>query len=122
MADFEKAKSKGSSRSRSSSPSSLDRPQMSRVFTDQHLHDQPAYHGRDTVVHNQKDGLGDEESDLTERVSREENRELGEKVLEETVEVRNGVQNVRDLQAPLEKKQSAKSAKAKDPNLVGTMT
>ncbi|KAL8722560.1 MAG: hypothetical protein Q9225_000955 [Loekoesia sp. 1 TL-2023] len=118
MADLEKAKSKGSSRSRSNSPSSLNRPRISRAFTDQHVDDQSTYHGRNSVVHDQKDGVGDEESDFTERVSREENEELGEKLPEETVEVRDGVPNVRDLEAPLEKKQSAKSAKATDPNLV----
>ncbi|KAL8826636.1 MAG: hypothetical protein Q9170_007324 [Blastenia crenularia] len=64
------------------------------------------------------EGASDEESDLSERVSRQENEELGDKFPEETVEVRNGVPNVRDLEAPLEKKHSAKSAKTKDPNLV----
>ncbi|KAL9025106.1 MAG: hypothetical protein Q9196_006016, partial [Gyalolechia fulgens] len=57
-------------------------------------------------------------SDVFKRASRDENEGLDEECLEETVEVRNGVANVRDLEAPLEKKLSVKSAKAKDRNLV----
>ena len=118
MADLEKSRTKGSNRSRPNTPSNPDRPQISRVFTGQHLDDHSTYHGRDSRIVNNDDSIGDEESDLSERVSREENEELGEKLPSETVEVRNGVANVRDLEAPLEKKQSSKSAKAKDPNLV----
>ncbi|KAI4119372.1 MAG: hypothetical protein LQ338_007285 [Usnochroma carphineum] len=118
MAGLERSKTASSSRSKPSKPSSPTRPEMSRVFTGQHLDDYSTYHGRESVFQQGDDSEGGEESDLSERVSREENEELGEKFPEETVEVRNGVPNVRDVEAPLEKKQSTKSSRAKDPNLV----
>ncbi|KAL8689865.1 MAG: hypothetical protein Q9224_004542 [Gallowayella concinna] len=99
-------------------PSSQNtRPQLSRVFSGQHLDDYSIYHGRASVqIDRGDDHLADEESDLAEEVAKEENKELAEKLSEGAVEVRNGVANVRDLEVPLEKKQSSKSAK--DPNLV----
>ncbi|KAI4191612.1 MAG: hypothetical protein LQ346_004712 [Caloplaca aetnensis] len=117
MADLEKVKTGTSSRSRPSRPSSLNRPRISRVFTGQHLDDYSIYHGRNSGAH-EESGEEDEESDLSERVSREENEALGEKLPEEIAEVRGGIPNVRDVEAPLERKQSTKSAKSKDPNLV----
>lgn len=108
MADLQKIETGKSSRSRPSRRSSPDRPWISKVFTGQHLDDYSTY----------QSGEEYEESDMSERVSREENQELGEKLPEETVEVRDGIRNVRDLEAPLEKKQSTRSIKTKDPNLV----
>ncbi|KAL9005767.1 MAG: hypothetical protein Q9188_001479 [Gyalolechia gomerana] len=118
MAELQKANSEGNPRSRPSSLSSPNRPQISRILTGQHLDDLSTYHGRESVFHSTGNGIGDEASDISERVSREENEGLGEKLPEEAVEVRNEVANVRDLEAPLEKKPSAKTAKAKDLNLV----
>ncbi|KAL8755340.1 MAG: hypothetical protein Q9184_004824 [Pyrenodesmia sp. 2 TL-2023] len=119
MADLEKVKTGTSSRSRASSPLSPNRPRISRVFSGQHLDDHSVYHGRISVAldHEASSEEG-EDSDLSERVSREENEELGEKVSEGTTEVRNGIPNVRDVEAPLERKQSTKSARTRDPNLV----
>ena len=88
------------------------------MFTGQHLDDHSLYHNRDSVLQQQQKGdLGDEQSDLSEEVPREERKELGDKTPEEEYEVRDGIANEKDLEAPLEKRQSTKSAK--DPNLVG---
>lgn len=119
MADFAKSKTRSRSRSIPSRPRSTSRPDLSRVFTGQHLDDHSTYHGRDSVSSNREEEHStDELSDLSEEVAKKEDSELGEKLPEETVEVRNDVANIRDLEAPLEKKQSAKSVR--DPNLVIT--
>ncbi|KAL8728861.1 MAG: hypothetical protein Q9166_005101 [cf. Caloplaca sp. 2 TL-2023] len=117
MAGIEKSKARSGSRSDPSQPFSTNQPESSRVSTGQHLDEQSTYHGRDSVLFNRdvEDGAG-EESDLSEEASRLGNDALEEKLPDETVEVRNCVTNVRDLEAPLEKKESAKSVK--DPNLV----
>ncbi|KAL8806184.1 MAG: hypothetical protein Q9200_005136 [Gallowayella weberi] len=100
---------------RLSSQNSL--PRLSRVFSSQHLDDFSTYHGRDSVLFDRGEvPLADEESDLSEEVVKQNNNELGEKLPEETIDVRNGVANVRDLEVPLEKKRSSKSVK--DPKLV----
>ncbi|KAL8806845.1 MAG: hypothetical protein Q9182_001105 [Xanthomendoza sp. 2 TL-2023] len=92
-------------------------PRLLRVFSGQHLDDYSTYHGRDSVQFDRgEDTLADEESDLSDEGAKENQNELGEKLPEETVEVRNGVANVWDLEAPLKKARSSKSVK--DPNLV----
>ncbi|KAL8683100.1 MAG: hypothetical protein Q9186_000914 [Xanthomendoza sp. 1 TL-2023] len=118
MRNSEKPTTERISRPEPVQPSSQNtRPQLSRVFSGQHLDDYSIYHGRASVqIDGGDDHLADEESDLAEEVAKEENKELAEKLSEGAVEVRNGVANVRDLEVPLEKKQSSKSAK--DPNLV----
>ncbi|KAL8714160.1 MAG: hypothetical protein Q9220_001889 [cf. Caloplaca sp. 1 TL-2023] len=113
MVDLFKTKT----RSRSPNP---DRPQISRAFTGQHLDDQSTYHNRESVVPGTEKETeiaddDDDESDFSEHVREEEEKELGEHIPEETVEIRDGVVNTRDLEAPLEKKPSKS---AKDPNLV----
>lgn len=100
-----------SSRTRSSSA-----PRLSRVFSAKHLDDGSTYHGGDHDTGHRGDDDDSEESDLSEKVTREgdeEDRRNGE---EEVDEVRDGVRNERDLEAPLEKKQTTRSVK--DPNLV----
>ncbi|KAL9596046.1 MAG: hypothetical protein Q9219_006062 [cf. Caloplaca sp. 3 TL-2023] len=117
MTSLKTTPSKGKPSLRPDNPPSIDKPQLTRVFSGQHLDDHSVYHGPGSV-HGSEDAAGDEESDLSDRDSREENEKTNPNEPEGAVDTRDRVLNARDLEAPLEKKQSAKSAKAKDPNLV----
>ncbi|KAL8996588.1 MAG: hypothetical protein Q9169_003927 [Polycauliona sp. 2 TL-2023] len=95
-------------------PSRTIPPTLSRVFSGQHLDDQSTYHARDSVS---DDGTDDstavEKSDLSERIAKE-NKEARDQPSEETADSQHG--SAKDLEAPLEKRQSSKSMK--DENLV----
>ena len=104
----------GSSRSRESFTS---RPQLQHVVSGRHLDDHTLYHSNDEVSGNGEAGQVEDESDYSEQFAKDENEKAEEDGTQETSEVRGGILTERDLEAPLEKKQSTKSAK--DRNLVG---
>ncbi|KAL8772971.1 MAG: hypothetical protein Q9209_001991 [Squamulea sp. 1 TL-2023] len=92
-------------------------PVLSRVFSGQHLDDQSTYHGRASVSGDREDcSTADGGSILSVESTKDESKEQRMKLSKETTGVRGSVANVRDLEAPLEKRQSSKSVK--DPNLV----
>ncbi|KAL8845957.1 MAG: hypothetical protein Q9221_008919 [Calogaya cf. arnoldii] len=93
------------------------RPQLYKVFSGQHLDDQSTYHARHSVSENREDDrTADEDSDLSEASVKEDDKEARGQPFNETEEPQNGSADLRDLEAPLEKKKSSKSVK--DPNLV----
>ncbi|KAL8892891.1 MAG: hypothetical protein Q9205_005556 [Flavoplaca limonia] len=95
-------------------PSSMNRPKLSKVFSGQHLDDQSTYHARDSVSEEREDrhiAEAEAESDISEGTATEKDKTERS---EEIADFQNGL--ARDLEAPLEKKQSSKSVK--DPNLV----
>lgn len=102
-----------SSRSRTSSKT---RPQLHHVVSGRHLDDHSTYHGNDDVSAKEEGQWVEDDSDYSEQVVKDENEKAEEDGTEETSEVRGGILTERDLEAPLEKKQTAKSIK--DPNLV----
>ena len=105
------------SRSQSAPSASSNRqPRLSRVFSAQHLDDHSHYHGHDERHGQQLEATSSEESDYTEKVEREEEKELGGNTGEESTEIREGIVNERDVEAPLERIKSTRSVK--DPNLV----
>lgn len=93
-------------------PSSMNRPKLSKVFSGQHLDDQSTYYARDSVSEEREDHhVAEAESDVSEGTATEKDKTERS---EEIADFQNGL--ARDLEAPLEKKQSSKSVK--DPNLV----
>ena len=93
-------------------PSSINRPKLSKVFSGQHLDDQSTYHARDSVSEEKEyRHVAEAESDISEGTATEKDKTERS---EEIADFQNGL--ARDLEAPLEKKQSSKSIK--DPNLV----
>ncbi|KAL9612294.1 MAG: hypothetical protein Q9167_003118 [Letrouitia subvulpina] len=106
-----------SSNTRSSRSSTLHRPDISRVLPGRHLDDQFTY--RESSVENGESSSVDEEADISEDVSIEGNQELKEKVAEGTTDSGQAAVNKYDLEAPLEKKASKKSAE--DQNLVSAL-
>lgn len=93
-----------------------DQHRLSRVYSAQHIDDYSHYHGHDERYGQQSEATSSEESDFSEKVEREEDSVARENAGEETAEVREGVVNERDVEAPLEKTQSSRSIR--DPNLV----
>ena len=100
-----------------SRPSTPDRPAATRVFTGQHLDDQSTYHNRESIVQTAHNELGSQESSSSVELRSEKLEEVGEKVPEGARGDQQGTTNGKDVEAPLEKKESRKSAK--DANLVG---
>ncbi|KAL8863555.1 MAG: hypothetical protein Q9178_000236 [Gyalolechia marmorata] len=116
-ADSEESKTRSTYSPKLSRPPTMSRPEMSRVFSGQHLDDQSTYHGRNSVSgHREDESTADEKSDRSEDTATGENNERKRRRREEPAESLNAAANIRDLEAPLEKKQSSKSVK--DPNLV----
>ncbi|KAL8759658.1 MAG: hypothetical protein Q9199_000619 [Rusavskia elegans] len=98
-------------------PSTTSRPELSKVFSSYHLDDQSTYYARDSLSEPREDHCtADEESDLSESTVKEEDKEARGLPFEDTAASNHGSANPYDLEAPIEKKQSSKSAK--DPNLV----
>ncbi|KAL8659458.1 MAG: hypothetical protein Q9226_000417 [Calogaya cf. arnoldii] len=98
-------------------PDSASRPQLYKVFSGQHLDDQSTYHARDSVSENREDHrTADEDLDFSEAIVKEDDKEARGQPFQETAEPQNGSADLRDLEAPSEKKKSSKSVK--DPNLV----
>lgn len=118
------AASRRSGNSRASSP----HPPLSRLISGRHLDDHPLYHGhRYDGKHQDEEALDTEASDddvddgdLTENDSQEAEIEPGSR--EDTVaEVRDGIEDERDLEAgpKLEKSKTSRSGRStRDPNLV----
>ena len=108
---------RGGSRSTRSRNSSTSRPQLQHVVSGRHLDDHSLYHPHDNVSAAEEGEWIEDESDYSEQVVKDENKEAEEDGTEETSEVRGGILTERDLEAPpLERKQTSKSVK--DPNLV----
>ena len=123
MSQLEQIKTNPSTRqarSRSNStPSeaSAHQPRLSRVFSAQHIDDSSYYHDHADRQSEQSEGTPAERSDFSEKVAIEDGLGAGDDVAE-CSEIREGIATERDLEAPLEKTKSARSAR--DPNLVGT--
>lgn len=94
--------------------SSPVQPSLSSRFNSQHSENYSNYQGENRV--------GNETPDMSERVSMEEKEGRDDGSSEETIQVQGETANVQDLEAPLERRASAKSAKTKDPNLVCMLT
>ena len=93
------------------------RPDLSRVYSAQHLDDVSVYHGPDheSQYRDEEDECGD--SDVSEKLREEDDEKALSRGKEQLPEVQMGVPDTRDLEAnKLEKKQSTRSTK--DPNLV----
>ena len=111
------AQSRGSRPCSSRSRNSSNRPHLHHAVSGRHLDDHSLYHASDDVLAKEERESVDDESDYAEHVAEEDDEKVEEKDgTEETSEARQGIPNERDLEAPLEKKQTTKSAK--DPNLV----
>lgn len=105
------------SRSKSAhSEASARPPYLSRVFSAQHFDDHSHYHSDEEKHGQQIDRTSTEDSDISEKVDKEEERENGGNNGDDFTETREGVVNERDVEAPLEKIKSSRSIK--DPNLV----
>ena len=123
MSQFEQPKTNPSTRqarSRSNSTrseASAHQPRVSRVFSAQHIDDSSYYHGHADLHSEKLEATPAEGSDFCEKVAIEDGLGAGDDVAE-CSETREGIVNERDLEAPLEKTKSARSAR--DPNLVGT--
>lgn len=120
MVDLEKAETGNSIHSNSNGHSISNRPGASRIFSAQHLDDYSTYHGQDSVVHEPEENEESEGSEFSQPVTKEENQDFAEDLSGKTTGVGNRVPSMRDVEAPLEKRSSAKSVKARDPNLVST--
>ncbi|KAI4111174.1 MAG: hypothetical protein LQ345_006856 [Seirophora villosa] len=118
MVDLEKAETGNSIHSNSNGHSISNRPGASRIFSAQHLDDYSTYHGQDSVVHEPEENEESEGSEFSQPVTKEENQDFAEDLSGKTTGVGNRVPSMRDVEAPLEKRSSAKSVKARDPNLV----
>lgn len=94
------------------SEASARQPRLSRVFSAQHIDDHSHYHSYGEHHDQQSESTSSDDSDCAEEVEREKDRETGDG------ELRDGVVNERDVEAPLEKTKSSRSVK--DPNLVST--
>ena len=107
-------------RSRSNStPSgaSAHQPRLSRVFSAQHIDDSSYCPGHADRQSEQLEATLAEGLDFFEKVVIEDGLNAGDEVAE-CSEIREGIVNERDLEHPLEKTKSARSAR--DPNIVGT--
>ncbi len=101
------------SRSQSAiSEASARQPRLSRVFSAQHLDDHSDYHSHGEHYNQQLEPTSNDDSDSAEEGEREKDRET------DNGELRDGITNERDVEAPLEKTKSSRSIK--DPNLVST--
>ena len=91
-------------------------PQLTRVFSAQHLDDVSHYHSgdHDSAILGEDDET--EYSDELDRVTNEDYDEAARERGDEVPEVRMGVRDARDIEAKLEKKHTTRSIK--DPNLV----
>lgn len=123
MAGLEPIPTTATTRSRPSRPQSTHsesgsgkRSQLRHDFSGQHLDDHSTYHGNDDVPDRDDEKYVEDESDYSEQVNKDENRDAEEDGVYETSEVRGGILTERDLEAPLEKKQTTRSVR--DPNLV----
>ncbi len=86
------------------------------MFSGRHLDDHSLYHGNDDFSTKQEGEWTEDEWDYSEQVAKDENEKAEEDGTQETSEVRGGILTERDLEAPLERKQTTKSVK--DPDLV----
>jgi len=103
-------------RSSGSRNSSKNRPQLHNVVSGRHLDDHSTYHGHDELTPKEEGQWVEDDSDYSEQVRKDENEKAEEDGTRETSEVRGGILTERDLEAPLERKQTTKSIR--DPNLV----
>ena len=116
MAEFEPTRSGASARSKASRrnstrarSSSNNTPRLVRSLTGQHLDDQSVYH---ETTYGETDG----ESTSSGRLEKEDEEEARAAGMDKEIEMRGGTVNEKDLEAPLEKTKTSRSAK--DPNLV----
>lgn len=92
------------------------RSDLEHVFSAQHLDDVADYHGGDHDSRYQSQDSETEYADDLEQVRNQDYADASRKGKDEVPELRMGVADTRDLEANLEKKQTARSIK--DPNLV----
>ena len=122
------AASPRSGNSRSNSRASSPDPPLTRLISGRHLDDHPTYHGhgfhREASEEAVEDETSDEDHELTEKDTNETGEIEPESSGDNVAEVRDGIEDQRDLEAGpnLEKSRTTKSGRsgrsARDPNLV----
>jgi hypothetical protein len=95
-------------------------PGLARLVSGTHLDDHSQYHGHNYHGNPYEDAVEDDSSDDTELTEKETNTtELEQGSSEEIVpEVRNGIEDQRDVEAGPKLEKSKSSRSARDPNIV----